>query len=136
MVTYALLPNIKDSGIIVLDKQMLIIREYMKQVSLSGQPGLGDAFFKWLFENQAVEEICEQVSITPVNDSFAEFPNDPELSSFDISDRKFVATALASKLSPIILNALDSDWRDHANAFSKINLNINELCKQCLKSNS
>ena len=73
--------------------------------------------------------------IVPINGSFEEFPKDPELNRFDVSDRKFVATALTSKHSPTILNALDSDWRDHEKALCNNNIIVNELCGNCLKGN-
>jgi len=46
----------------------------------TGQPGLGDAFMQWVWENQAVDDRCEQVGITlkdgPTED-YTEFPVDP-----------------------------------------------------------
>jgi hypothetical protein len=42
------LKSVKERGMVVLDDAMHILKEYMDNLSLSGQPGLGDAFFKWV----------------------------------------------------------------------------------------
>ena len=96
------LAAIRERRRVLLDRGMLILNEYIGQrLSFSGQPGAGDAFFRWLFNNQANELHCLQFDITPRRgsaDDFVEFPDDPALSRFDRSDRKFVAVALASRL--------------------------------------
>ena len=48
----------------LLDNQGLILEEYRRNLSHSGQPGLGDAFFKWLWENQAHPQRCRIVPVT------------------------------------------------------------------------
>ena len=48
----------------LLDDKQLIFKEYRKRLSHSGQPGLGDAFFKWLWENQANPQHCRIVPVT------------------------------------------------------------------------
>lgn len=50
---------------IAVDQSGLILQEYRRHLSPSGQPGLGDAFFKWLWDNQANPQICIPVAITP-----------------------------------------------------------------------
>jgi len=98
---------------VLLDDHGLILDEYRKYLSRRGQPGPGDAFFKWLWDNQANPRCCRSVAVTPTDcggRGFEEFPDDPDLSGFDCSDRKFVATAIASGESPPIVNASDTDW--------------------------
>ncbi len=118
-------------GRLVLDARGEIEREYAAYLSFSGQPGVGDEFF---FEvcQQAYGPHCERVPITPQGDSYEEFPNDAVLASFDRSDRKFVAVALASAHHPVILNAVDSDYRDHQGALKAAGVCIKELCPHCL----
>ncbi len=97
------LKKIKEREMVVLDDAMHILKEYMDNLSLSGQPGLGDAFFKWVWDNQANTTRCEMVHVTPKSDredDFEEFPKDPALAGFDPSDRKFVAAARASRHKP------------------------------------
>lgn len=118
-------------GLICMDDGFAILSEYMKNLSSSGQPGPGDAFMKWVFQNQAVPECCERVRISRTDDDFEnyqEFPDDPDLSTFDPSDRKFVAVALASEQSPTILNAVDSDWWNARGALMRHRVTIDFLC--------
>ena len=100
-------------GVVLIDDGGLILAEYRHYLSHRGQPGVGDAFFKWLWDNQANPEHCRKVEITYVDGSemdFVEFPADADLRAFDRSDRKFVAVAIASGVNPPILNASDTDW--------------------------
>lgn len=118
-------------GVIVIDDAYRILDEYMNHLSFAGEPGAGDAFFKWLFENQAVEERCERVPLTLRSDDpddFNEFPADPELAKFDPPDRKFVAVALASRLGPEILYAVDSDWWNHQEALERNGVKVRLVC--------
>lgn len=99
------LENARD-GVTLIDDAQLILDEYRRHCSLAGQPGLGDAFFKWLWSNQANPHHCVQVPITPhAGRGFAEFPPDAALEGFDASDRKFVAVALGSGRRAPVLNA-------------------------------
>jgi len=113
---------------------MLILKEYLDHLSLSGEPGAGDAFIKWVWNIQADENLCERVLLTPRFENgfedFFEFPDDPDLADFDPADRKFAAVALASVKEPTILNALDSDWAESHDALLRHGLTIRFLCPQ------
>jgi hypothetical protein len=118
---------------VAIDDRYLIITEYRKNLAATGQPGLGDAFFKWLWDNHCNEDHCMQVTITPLDGTasdFAEFPRDPALDAFDRSDRKFVAVALASGVNPPILNATDSDWWDAEAALASHGVVVSFLCPE------
>lgn len=119
---------------VVLDTRRLIIDEYRRLASSTGQPGPGDAFFRWVLTNVANPERCELVAITPCEDEseFAEFPNDPDLATFDRSDRKFVAVACASRSAPVIVNATDTDWWDHREALRRHGIEIEFLCPELM----
>ena len=98
----------------LLDESNLILEEYRDRLSPSGQPGIGDAFFKFIWENQANERHCRKVAITPNEErGFDEFPDDPSLDGFDRDDRKFAAVAIAAGSAPKIINASDTDWRNY-----------------------
>lgn len=119
----------RDSSIILLDVHGEILREYRPYLSPTGQPGTGDAFFKWLWNNQANTEHCVLVQIHPHPERvFEEFPAARDLAAFDRSDRKFVAVAIASALQPRVLNALDSDWRAFADALLAAGVMVECLC--------
>jgi hypothetical protein len=128
------LGSVRSHGIVVLDDAMLILKEYMDNLSLSGEPGAGDAFMKWVWNIQGDENLCERVQLTPRggpgSGDFIEFPEDADLANFDRADRKFVATALTSEWKPTILNALDTDWADSHDALLRNGLNIRFLCPQ------
>ena len=123
-----------SEGVIVLDDAMRILKEYMDNLSMSGEPGAGDAFMKWVWTVQADENRCERVLLTPRYENgaenFAEFPDDPDLANFDRADRKFVAAALGSLREPSVLNALDSDWAESHDALVRNGLTIRFLCPQ------
>jgi len=122
------LEEITASGRIVLDSEMLILTEYRENLSLAGQPGVGDAFLKWVWQYQSVAERCEKVTITPENGSFKEFPASPELAGFHSDDRIYVAVAIASPSRPKVLNAVDSDWWDYRHALRKHGVRVKNLC--------
>ena len=118
----------------LLDDKGLIIEEYRNRLRLSGEPGLGDAFFKWLWENQFNQEHCRIVPLTVHADrGFAEFPDDVCLSSFDLSDRKFVAVALASGAGPHVLNATDTDWWRDRQALAENGVHVVFLCPELME---
>jgi hypothetical protein len=128
------LSAIVADGVVVLDDAMRILTEYMDHLSLSGEPGVGDEFMKWVWTVQADETRCERVPLTSNYENgmenFAEFPDDPGLADFDPSDRKFVAVASASLRAPTVLNALDTDWAESHDALVRNGLTIRFLCPQ------
>jgi len=127
-------------NVIAIDDRDHILSEYRGQLSMSGQPGVGDEFMQWIHQNQCTESICERVAITPYPEwGFEEFPHDDRLGRvtdprrFDRSDRKYVAVALASRQSPTILNAVDSDWSEYRDALLAHGVVVEELCPNCLR---
>ncbi len=118
---------------ILLDDKNLILTEYRNLLSFSGQPGLGDAFFKWLFDNQANPEHCRRIAVNLHADrGFEEFPDDPSLSRFDQDDRKFVAIVLASGTDPKVLNASDTDWWDYRHELRPHGVQVDFLCPELM----
>lgn len=118
---------------VVIDDAQHILTEYRKHGSFAGQPGVGDAFFKWLWQRQADPRHCLVVHITPhPKRGFAEFPADEQLAKFDPSDRKFVAVALAAGDAPPILNASDTDWWLARHALDAHGLTVKFLCPELM----
>jgi hypothetical protein len=127
------LEEITQSKVIVLDDGWLILREYLRNLSSTGQPGPGDAFLKWVLTNHANPGLCAKVAITVVPSDprgFAEFPPDPRLAAFDPSDRKFVAVALSHPHHPPILNAVDTDWAHYHAALQANGVTVKFLCTE------
>ena len=125
--------KVRENRRVLLDDESLILSEYRNNLRLSGQPGAGDAFFKWLYENQANVENCLRVRVTSHGTrGFLEFPDKPGLSGFDLDDRKFVAVALASGLSPPVLNASDTDWWHFRDELDNCGVKVLFLCPELM----
>jgi len=123
-----------QNDLVCIDAGDAILKEFRQNLSMSGQPGVGDEFMLWLHQNQCVPERCERVSIHVHADrGYEEFPDDPQLSKFDRSDRKYVAVALTSHHKPTIINATDPDWKEHQTALKTHGVRIRNLCPQCLQ---
>ena len=121
--------------IVVIDDGYRIFAEYRRHLSASGQPNVGDAFFKWLWDNHCNDQHCERVPITPRDDPkrcFEEFPDDPALAGFDSSDQKFVAVALASSLNPEVLDGSDTDWWNARQTLASHGVRIKFLCPELM----
>jgi len=121
------------TGRVVIDDAQVILTEYRRHCSFSGQPGVGDALFKWLWQRQADPRHCLVVHITPhPKRGFAEFPADEQLAKFDRSDRKLAAVALAAGDAPPILNASDTDWWLARHALEAHGLSVKFLCPELM----
>jgi hypothetical protein len=124
-----------DYGRLVLDDQWQIIKEYKANLQSSGQPGVGDAFLRWVLTNHTNQDLCWCVPIHPLPDgtSFEEFPDDAALARFDKDDRKFVAVAKACvrahNENPTIWNAVDPHWWIARRELQANDLNIRFLCE-------
>jgi hypothetical protein len=80
------LRELVQHGVVVLDRLGLILEEYRRHLCPAGQPGVGDAFLRHLFDHAYDPTTCELVEITDIPDdsrSFEEFPNDEALAGFD-----------------------------------------------------
>ena len=129
------LRRIRTNWRLLLDDKRRIIEEYRKGLNPDGQPGPGDAFFKWLWENQANPLHCRIVPLTACEDrGFVEFPDDPRLAQFDDDDRKFVAVALASETAPKLLNATDTDWWHYHQELAENGVDVEFLCPELMCS--
>ncbi len=132
---------LESTGKIVLDDNWHILSEYLHELSSTGQPGVGDAFFKWILRNRTNPERCEYHHLTPIYDSatasepvnFEEFPNNPALTGFDRTDRKMAA--LARVANTPVWNAVDSDWWDYRIALHQQGIDVDFVCPDYFESN-
>lgn len=128
------LNDIVRAGGLLIDDLGLILIEYTTNLGHAGQPGAGEKFVKWAFNNQSTLAAVRRVVITQCADQgwrrFNEFPDRAELSGFDKSDQKFVAVALASGENAPILNAVDSDWGDKNELLRASGVVVKFLCPQ------
>ncbi len=119
---------------IALDDCELIMDEYSQHLSYAGQPGVGDMFFKYLYDNQYANNKISHHAITAIeeeNQGFQELPTN----NFDPSDRKLLAVAVVAKAS--IVNATDSDWAESSDLLNQLGVNVYQLCSEhCLRATS
>ena len=112
---------------VAIDDGGLILDEYRKHLNYSGRPGVGDKFFKHVFDNQHQPARVRRVAISRVEDDrrgFSELPPN----KLDPSDRKFLAVAVAG--NAVILNATDSDWDEQARLVEGLEVEVQQLCPQ------
>jgi len=127
-----LLIDSRENAILILDSLGLILREYRNVLRPTGEPGSGDAFFKYLLDFQFSGAHCliANISVDRATDEIDQFPKDADLIGFDRDDRKFVAAAIASGVRCSIQNAVDTDWRDYLTPLTRNGLCIRQLCPQ------
>ena len=121
------LGRIVGQDVVALDETGYILDEYRAYLSHSGQPGVGDAFFKYVFDHQYQDLRVRRILVTPSDDDRRGFEELPE-NSFDRSDRVFLAVALVGEA--IVLNATDSDWHEHAALMDELDVEVEQLCPQ------
>ncbi|RKZ60624.1 MAG: hypothetical protein DRQ44_12540 [Gammaproteobacteria bacterium] len=119
--------TVKKGGL-VLDSNDEIYNEYRRNLSLSGQPGVGDGFMKWVHDNRWKLPDADRVTITKSGDSYDEFPDHDGLIQFDKSDRKFIAVANAHPEKPPVLQATDSKWWGWKDALKEVGITVQFLC--------
>jgi predicted nucleic acid-binding protein len=113
---------------ICLDEQSKIMDEYAKHLSFSGQPTIGDMFFKFLYDNQHNSQRIKRVSINCLNEDCTEISSDDDVVNqlTDRSDRKFLAVALQAKAA--IVNATDGDWLENKPLLDLLGVEVRQLC--------
>ena len=121
------LQAVVKNQVIAVDHQGAIVVEYAKHLNHSGEPGVGDKFFKHVFNYQYQDAHVRRVPVTPSADEGRGFEELPP-NSFDPSDRKFVAVAVAG--GAVVLNATDSDWDEHAALMNSLAVEVHQLCPQ------
>lgn len=124
---------IKKRGLII-DTGDEIFDEYRQQLSMKGQPGVGDRFMKWVHDNRWSLPDSDRVAIFRNDDSYDEFPAHDGLKNFDKSDRKFVAVANAHPEKPPILQATDSKWWGWKDALAEVEITVQFLCPEYVKA--
>lgn len=125
--------QLREGCVVVLDRGGLILAEYRRYLSPAGAPGAGDLFLKWLWDNSTNPLHCAEVNLTadPMRE-FLEFPDDPDLATFDRNDRKFAAALLSGGNSGEVLNASDADWWHHRVALERHGVKVHFLCPELM----
>lgn len=126
--------NVVKKGGLVLDSSNEIFDEYRQQLSMQGQPGVGDSFMKWVHDHQYTLPDIERVEITKNGESYDQFPAHAGLTQFDNSDRKFIAVANAHPDKPPVLQATDSKWWGWKDALSEVGITVYFLCPDYVRT--
>jgi hypothetical protein len=120
--------NITKNGGLVVDAMGEIFDEYISNLSLSGQPGVGDTFAKWVHDHQWNPNKVDRVVITKHGHSYDQFPDHEGLTQFDNADRKFIAVSNAHPEKPPVLQATDSKWWGWKDALAEVGITVHFLC--------
>jgi len=126
--------HIIQKGGLVIDDNGEIFEEYIANLSLRGQPGIGGAFARWVHDNQWNTQKVDRVKITRNGASYEEFPGHDGLVQFDNSDRKFIAVSNAHPNKPPILQATDSKWWGWKDALAEVGITVHFLCPDYTKA--
>jgi hypothetical protein len=114
---------------VALDDGYRILKEYQHKTTPGAGKRAGDVFVKWLLRNTENARRCAQVALVEHPErGFESFPDDARLSSFDPSDRKFVAVAAAHPDAPPIAQATDSKWLGWAPALREHGVEVDFIC--------
>lgn len=124
----------KKRGRLVIDKGDEIFNEYRQQLCMSGQPGVGDRFLKWVHDNRWSLPNIDRVAITKKDNSYEQFPCHDNLKAFDKADQKFVAVAYAHPEKPPISQATDSKWWGWKETLAEVGIVVNFLCPDYVRT--
>ena len=123
------LDDVMRSNRIALDSGYRILKEYQNKTNPRKAKGPGDAFVKWALQVCGDQNRCDQVDIHDEYErGFKEFPSDPNLQDFDLSDRKFIAVAITHGHNPTVLQATDSKWVKYESALKSNKISVEFLC--------
>lgn len=126
--------HVMQNRALVIDAGKEIFAEYKRHLSLSGQPGVGDGFMKWVCIHCLSSLDSHRVTITKTGDTYAEFPKHKGLTGFDPDDHKFVAVANAHPDKPPILQATDAEWWDYQDVLREAGIEVRLLCPDYVKA--
>ena len=120
------LRSVVAGDVVAVDNNGEIMAEYARHLAYSGKPGVGDVFYKHVFDNQYRGDRVLRVPVTPSDNDrgYVELPHN----AFDPSDRKFLAVAVVAGAT--VLNATDSDWEEHASLVEELGVEVCQLCPQ------
>ena len=121
------LRSVVADEVVAIDDKGTILQEYKRRLNFSGMPGVGDIFFKHVFNYQYRGDRVRRIAITPSADDRRGFEELPE-NTLDRSDRKFLAVAFVA--SAVVLNATDSDWVEHKALTETLGVQVEQLCPQ------
>lgn len=121
------LVELVKQDVVAIDDTGLVLTEYGNHLHHSGMPGVGDLFFKHVFNNQHQDRHVRRVVVTRSEGDDRGFEELPR-NTLDPSDRKFLAVAVVARA--VVLNATDSDWGDQAMLLDALSVEVSQICPQ------
>ena len=117
----------RQDRVVLLDDAGEIMAEYMRAIRHGQPPLLGALFFRHIQQNQYNTQHVRRIHLPKQHDgTFFDFPDAPELATFDLADRKFAA--LSRKTGVAVTNAIDSDWANDLSALNAHGIAVDFLC--------
>lgn len=128
--TIARLQQFMAGEILVLDEGWEIIKEYERNLTPKAGARAGHQFLRWVYNNRSNPDRCHWVTLprTPEGQYEAYPHQDPALTTFNQSDRVFIAAQLTHPQHPTIVNATDSDWEEYQIPLARHGVVVEELC--------
>jgi len=131
------LDNIKKKNgkiYVALDEDNEIFNEYKTYMNFSGQPGVGDSFFKWLHDIRWSFPETERIKLHKTENGYVEFPILMEQAGVDPSDKKFFAVSNGHPSKPDIYEAVDAKWWNWRNDAKLCGINIKFIDEQYMQN--
>lgn len=122
----AFLENLMENGSIVIDDGTEFLEKYKAHCSFSGQPGIGDAFFRAVFERGYDPTWVDRVTIAEGGNYL--LPDGFLNSGFHNDDFLWVSAAYNGPVGTHIANGCDSDYGEFAGAITAIGVEVVEVC--------
>ncbi len=113
------------SGKVLLDLDGEIQAEYRTHLSPSGEPGVGDRFYREVLNS--APHLIERIALAKRDDGeYEALPQALIKANFDRSDRKFAA--LGKQENAPVINATDSDWLNHRTTLESNGIRVRFIC--------
>ncbi|MDT0142398.1 hypothetical protein [Microbacterium sp. PRC9] len=104
-----------------------VLTEYKNYMQFSGQPGVGDYFFRWYLQNRWDGRRVDRIELEP-SQPLPQYLPEP-LRAFDPSDHKWIAVYIEGS-ADVIVNATDSDWAESRDVLLEHSIRVRELADE------
>lgn len=111
---------------VILDNEAEYFDKYRAHCSMHGQPGIGDAFLRAIYERGYTDWIV-RVDISDGAGGYR-LPAEVVASTFDRDDLLWLAGAVNAPSKAHVVNAVDSDYREHEELLRRNGISVRELC--------
>lgn len=106
------------------DTARAVENEYARHANRSGQPGIGDAFFRQAIATSRVRYLDIGAGLHEINSKLP-----ASLRDFDEDDRKWIALYVVGGAEAIV-NASDSDYMERKEDLEAEKIRVLELCRE------